>query len=203
MIKRFTSGKDVFEVAYRISKDSDYAKEYARYERDEERRLELCEKFAKEKGITGSKFAIAGDGSVNMPFNENQKKSIYFFIEDNEYNNERFKDSLKKKSSLSRALRVFSRNSKISKEFAKRCIDEGIVVNNHNPNAWAYLEDLKRLNSEYKYSLFESGDFMYMKIDMGRSIDITAPEGFEEIPVSEFYFIYENLKEGKENDKDE
>lgn len=201
MIKRFTSGEDVFEVAYRISKDSDYVKEYARYERDEERRLELCEKFAKEKGITGSKFAIAGDGSVNMPFNENQKKSIYFFIEDNEHNNERFKDSLKKKSSLSRALRVFSRNSKISKEFAKRCIDEGIVVNNHNPNAWAYLEDLKRLNSEYKYSLFESGDFMYMKIDMGRSIDITAPEGFEEIPVSEFYFIYENLKEGDEDGK--
>ena len=61
MIKRFTSREDVFEVAYRISKDSDYAKEYARYERDEKRRLELCEKFAKEKGITGSKFAIAGD----------------------------------------------------------------------------------------------------------------------------------------------
>lgn len=69
MIRRFTSKEDVFEIAYRISKDSDYAKEYARYERDEERRLELCEKFAKEKGITGSKFAIAGDGSVNMPFN--------------------------------------------------------------------------------------------------------------------------------------
>ena len=201
MIKRFTSREDVFEVAYKISKDSDYAKEYARYERDEKRRLELCEKFAKEKGITGSKFAIAGDGSVNMPFNENQKRNIYFFIEDNELNRERFKGSLKKKSSLSRALRVFSRNSKVSKEFAKRCIDEGIVVNNHNPDAWAYLEDLKRLNSEYKYSLFESGDFMYMKIDMERRIDITAPEGFEEIPVSEFYFIYENLKEGKKDGK--
>jgi L-lactate utilization protein LutB len=97
MIKRFTSREDVFEVAYRISKDSDYAKEYARYERDEERRLELCEKFAKEKGITGSKFAIAGDGSVNIPFNENQKRNIYFFIEDNELNRERFKGSLKKK----------------------------------------------------------------------------------------------------------
>lgn len=35
MIKRFTSREDMFEVAYRISKDSDYAKEYARYERDE------------------------------------------------------------------------------------------------------------------------------------------------------------------------
>lgn len=201
MIKRFTSREDVFEVAYRISKDSDYAKEYARYERDEKRRLELCEKFAKEKGITGSKFAIAGDGSVNMPFNESQKRNIYFFIEDNELNRERFKGSLKKKSSLSRALRVFSRNSEISKEFAKRCIDECIVVNNHNPDAWAYLEDLKRLNSKYKYSLFESKDFMYMKIDMERSIDITAPEGFEEIPVSEFYFIYENLKEGKKDGK--
>ena len=30
MIKRFTNREDVFEVAYRISKDSDYAKEYAR-----------------------------------------------------------------------------------------------------------------------------------------------------------------------------
>ena len=201
MIKRFTSREDMFEVAYRISKDSDYAKEYARYERDEERRLELCEKFAKEKGITGSKFAIAGDGSVNMPFNENQKKSIYFFIEDNEHNNERFKDSLKKKSSLSRALRVFSRNSEISKEFAQRCVDEGIIINNHNPEVWTYFRELSASGTKYSYSLFESGDFMYMKIDMAVGRDIVAPNGFEEIPVSEFYFIYENLKEGEVDGK--
>ena len=43
--------------------------------------------------------------------------------------------------------------------------------------------------------------FTSRDIDMGRNIDITTPEGFEEIPVSEFYFIYENLKEGKEDGK--
>jgi hypothetical protein len=187
------------EKAFIISKDSKYHKDLDNY-------IELCNqqkdfinKYFGEKGIEANTYRISGNGSVNSPFEDWEKDEISLSIGATNNDSTKFGKALCKKNE--HGLCSFNKKSEISKDFAKRCIEEKVVINLWEPRISNYFESISFRGCRYHRIIHQ--DIMYMKIDSNHLDDKEVPDGFTEIKLSEFYTKLEEYNESTKGDNDE
>lgn len=180
------------ERAFKLNKESDYVKRLHQCKEYDKQQRDFIVRFFEEHGIESTYFKMGGNGGVNCPFKEYEKKSISLYISDDS-DLEKFSNMLCKPVYYGdKKMLQFKKNSKIAKEFTDRCIEEQIIINIHKPSPRDYFENLW---SGYSYTQLEYEDILYLKIDSNNLSENELPEGFEEIKISEFYKIMEEYDE--------
>jgi hypothetical protein len=178
------------ERCFIVTKESKYFKDYNVYKEKEETQRKFINIFFNEKGIDGKHYVISGDGFVNTPFNDNSKDKIKLSVDPTENNMNKFKQMLCKPNKY--GLCDFKKNSIIGKEFAQKCIDEKIIINLYKPIPRNYFKSLSYYG--YRYQEFLHNEILYLKIESEYLDSNEIPEGFEEIKISEYYKIIEDLR---------
>lgn len=180
------------ERSFIATKESKYAQELNEYIKLTKQQREFVKEFFIEKGIEANCFIVRGNGFMNIPFNEYDKKDICLSIEATENDLTKFGKTLCKPSD---GLYTFKKSSSIAKEFANECIDKRVVINLWSPRVSDYFKSLGHRG--LSYSQFENEDVLYIKVDSEYLKEDDIPEGFVEIKTSDFYIAkeeYESLK---------
>ena len=183
------------ERSFIASKESKYVQAFDKYIELGQQQKVFVNKFFNEKGIEATSYMIGGNGSVNKPFREYEKKDITFGIEPTENDLIKFDKMLCKPGKYD--LCSFKKSSSISKEFGQKCIDEEIVINLYSPRISDYFTSLGCHG--LSRSQFPIGDSLYIKVTSEYLKKEDTPEGFTEIKLSEYYIAEEKL-ESKEED---
>lgn len=179
------------ERSFIATKESEYVKSLNEYMKLGKQQNEFVKKFFNEKGIETSIYMVSGDGSVNRPFEEFNKKEIKLSIqpsEDDLYNFPKILCAPNKNNGLY----TFKKSSSISKEFSQKCIDEQIIINLYAPRASEYFSTLGFHGCSY--TQFPSGEDLYIKVESKYLKENDTPEGFNEIKLSEFYIAKEKFE---------
>lgn len=185
------------ERCFIATKESKYFKDCEEYFKKAEKQSNFVKRFFNEKGIEGSKYIVGGNGCVNVPFSDFEKSKIGIKIESTENNLNKFNKMLCKPDKYN--LRQFKKNSKVSKEFAQKCVDEEIVINLYQPRIGDYFDSLGF--NGYSYQRLYNDEQYYIKIESEYLKEDEILNGFIEIKDSEFYIMKENLENDKSNNK--
>lgn len=114
------------ERSFIASKSSKYVESLDKYRRLGKQQQELINRFFTEKGIEADGYLVSGNGFVDKPFNENDKKDITISIVPSENDLVKFAKMLCKPSG-NHGLYAFKKSSSIAKEFSQKCIEEQII----------------------------------------------------------------------------
>lgn len=177
-----------------IVTNEQFLKETRDFRKNEEERNALIKEFYEKKGISGNGYYIRGDGRVNRPFEEYNKKDIRLYIGDCEENEAKFGKQLLKAVRFDDGfyMRRFRANSAVLKEFQNLCIERRIIINNwwHKEGDW-----FKELHmGGYSVTRFELDGKYYLRIETSKSEITPEHDGFNEIKGSEFYLAVEKFK---------
>lgn len=185
------------ERAFIVNEGSPYFKDYQKYKNDLNVQREFVNKFCKEKGIESNAFLVSGSGLVGIPFEERNVHEIRLGILPTKADKENFGQYLTvpKREGLC----DFKANSRIAKEFAKRCVDEKIVINVWKPRLADCFKSVRW--SANKYRFFEHNSTYYASIDSDYLDKNETPEGFTEIKMSELYEVVEAIQQEKGDGK--
>lgn len=181
------------ERAFIVSEESKYSKDIDKYYEMGEHQRKFVNEFLKEKAIEAVEYRVGGDGIVNAPFDEYDKNNIKLYIIPTESDLDVFGKMMCKPDM--HGIRSFKKSSKISKEFAQRCIDNQIVVNLCGPRAGEYFKSIGFYGCSYSQFLYNNKLYLKMKSDFLKVDD--TPEGFTEIRLSEFYKALEEYNGNK------
>lgn len=171
-----------------------FLEEIEEYKKNRLRQNEFIKRFFAEKGIKGIGYCISGDGRINAPFEERDKRDITLYIESCPENNALFASQLKKERIFDDGskMREFRKNSPIMKEFQDLCIKENLVINVSFHREGDYFKG--HLFGGYSVTRFECDGNYYLRIETDRESLIPAYDGFNEIKGSEFYVAKEKFE---------
>jgi len=175
------------ERSFIAAKESKYVQDINRQIELGNQQREFIKKFFIEKGIEANLYIVSGDGSINQPFDEDDKKEIGLRIEPTNNDLIKFNKMLCKPSKHN--LCAFKKSSTIAKEFSQRCVDEQIIINLHSPRISSYFKSLGYHG--LTRSQFPVADEFYIKIESEYLTKEDTPEGFTEIKLSEYYIAEE------------
>lgn len=178
-----------------IVTNEQFLKEIDDFKENERIRNDFIKEFFEEHGIYGSAYYIRGDGCVNVPFKDYEKKNINLYIGKSEENTEKFGKQLKKPVRFDDGyyLYAFRKDSSILKEFQQACVDKGIVINNHWHREGDYFNELRM--GGYSVTRFSFDGKYYLHMETQKNGITPRYDGFEEIKGSEFYIAFEKRKE--------
>lgn len=179
------------ERAFIISEESSYFQQWQEYCKTADKQKEFINRFFKENEIEATTYMVSGTGLCGVPFNEDSKKDIWLYIDPTENDLLKFEKILTKPNSR-HGLRAFKKTSKISKDFAQKCIDKQIVINLYEPRVSSYFKSLGYMGCGY--TLLPYNGELYIKVDSNYLKTDDTPEGFKEIKLSEFYKIKEEFE---------
>src|SRR5574344_1436880 len=128
------------EKSFIVSKESEYRKDFDKYIEMVNEQKKFINKFFDEKGIKGVQYKMWGNGSYDVPFNEEENSEIKLGIIPTEEDSATYSKSLTKPNEYH--LCYFKKSSKMAKEFAKRCINEKIIINIYKPRVSDYFKSL-------------------------------------------------------------
>lgn len=177
------------ERAFIVSKESSYHKELDKYVEHLREQKAFINKFFKDKGIEAEAYRVGGNGGINCAFDEWKIKDIYLYIILTENDKIKFDKMLCKADK--HGARSFKLNTEIAKDFARKCIDEKIIINVHEPSLRDYFKKLRYC--AFRFNRFVSEGKLFLKVSAD---DLTEdnPQGFEEIKLSEFYKKFEEME---------
>ena len=179
--------------AFKIGKENDFYKEALLVKEYDAAQLKAYLEFTKANNIDGDWYMIHGNGEINKPFSSKSQSEICLHIEDTENNEKRFGKYLCKEKD---GLRKFKKNSPILKDFAKKMVDEKIVINCVRPRISEKFKSLGYGRYGVSLSHFEYLEELYVLLEHEWLEKDDNPEGFQEIPISEFYLKMEELERG-------
>lgn len=180
------------EKAFIVSKESELYKDIEKYRKLESEQKKLINKFFEEHGIEANTYRITGDGLVNKPF-QGYDSDIALHIDPTKNDLNNYGKLLNKEGRY--GLRTFRKNSKIAKEFTKRCIDEQIVINLWYPRVGDYFESISFYGCGF--TIFEHENCVYLRVESNFLKEDDIPEGFKEIRLWEFYKMQEEFERNK------
>lgn len=181
-----------------IVTNEQFLKEIDDFRENERIRKDFIKEFFEKHGIFGTVYYINGNGSINAPFEEYQKKNINLYIGKSDENTEKFGKQLKKPVRFDDGyyLYAFRKDSRILKEFQQACVDKGIVINSHWHREGDYFKELHM--GGYSVTRFEIDGKFYLRIETQKNGITPEYEGFEEIKGSEYFLAAEKFeREGK------
>ena len=182
------------ERSFIVSKESTYREDFDKYVGMVEQQKKFINSFFNEKGITANEYKIHGNGSCNSPFKEYEKSDIRLSIVPTEEDLITYGKNLNKPNDYD--LCYFKKNSKISKEFAQRCVDEQIVINIYRPRVSDYFKSLGGFRGCSRQQ-FEYEGKLYLKVESDSLDKDDTPKGFEEIKLSEYHLAEEEFEANK------
>lgn len=178
---------------YYIVENPDFIKESRFLEKAKKDRYQMINDFFEEHGIDGDYYYFSGNGSVNKPFSENEKRGICLSISLTEQNKKNFGDQLKK-NPCRNGLFDFKKSSPILKSFQDACIERQVIVNLWDSFIGDYFSELHFGGFSHRH--FEINGKMYLEIDSNRYDSVTPEkEGFTEIKASTFFEALEEREE--------
>ena len=177
-----------------INKEAEYYKDFVEYRKLETQQRKFINKFFNEYNIEANDYMISGNGFCNVPFDEYDKSEIKLYIIPTDNDEKNFSKMLCKPHDY--GLCQFKKSSKISKDFAQRCIDEQIVINLHEPRIGDYIKSLIfRCNT----TRFMYDGVIYIKVESDYLTNETViPVGFDEIKASEYHLKLEEMESKNE-----
>ncbi len=178
---------------YYIVENPDFIKESRFLKKAKKDRNQLIVDFFEEHRIDGDYYYFSGDGSVNKPFSEGEKRDICLSISLTEQNKKNFGDQLKKNPRRN-GLFDFKKSSPILKAFQDACIESQVIVNLWDSFIGDYFSELHF--GGFSHRNFEINGKMYLEI-VSNNYDSVTPEkeGFTEIKASTFFEALEELEE--------
>ncbi len=182
---------------YYIVENEDFLKKVRFFEKARKDRNQLIVEFFKEHGIDGDSYYFSGDGYVNEPFSEEEKRKICLSIDLTEKNERNFGNQLKK-NPCRNGLYSFKKSSPVLKAFQDICIERQVIISLWDHFIGDYFLELHfgGFSSEF----FENNGVTYLKVVTSRHGSITPQnKGFTEIKASEYFKTLEEL-EGEENE---
>lgn len=170
-----------------IVTNQEFLEEIEAYKKNRLSQNAIIKKFFAENGIKKTGYCIRGNGMVNVPFHECDKKDITLYIESCPENDALFANQLKKERTFDDGskMREFRKNSPIMKAFQDLCIKENLVINVHFHREGDYFKEI--LCSGYSVSRFECDGNYYLCIVADRDSITPIYDGFIEIKGSEFH----------------
>jgi hypothetical protein len=178
------------ERSFIATEECEYYKDNKRYESLAMQQKQFVKEFLLEKGIEATKYIVGGNGFVNQPFRECSKKDIILSIEPTMNDLVTFGRYLTKPDQHN--LCSFKKNSKIAKDFAKKCIDEQIIINLWSPKPRDYFKSISYM--AYSYQQFEYDNKLYIIVKSEYLKEDDTPTGFNEIKLSKYYQALEELE---------
>lgn len=178
------------ERSFIVTENSKYFKDDNTYSEMKKIQKAFIKEFFNKKEIEAKGYILHGNGIVNYPFEEYDKKEIQLYIKATENDLNKYNKMLCKKDDD--GFCAFRKNSNIGKEFAQECIDRKIVINVSEPDLRDYFKSLDWRG--YSYQQFIYKDKMYVKIESECLKENDTPEGFIEIKLSEYYKVLEDLE---------
>lgn len=185
------------ERAFIATKESEYYKVLMDHKANVKKQMDFVIKYLAEIGIESTKYYMHGNGVVNLPFKEWEIGNIRLSIIPTKKDEENFNKKLLKADK--HGLRQFRKTSKICKEFARKCIDEKIIINTHEPRISDYFKSLEYGLFGASYTRFLRENVFYIKMEHERLKVDDTPEGFKEIKLSEYYKVLEEVENEKAN----
>lgn len=186
------------ERYFKISKEAEYYKDLMDYSEKSKQQNDFINKFFKENNIVANEYTMGGDGRVNIPFSEDDKKEIHLSINPTEEDISNFSSMLCKPDGY--GLCKFKKSSKIAKKFAQQCIDNQIIINLYKPRVGDYVFN----SCLYRYSMEQFGceDVIYLLLKYNYIEEKSVlSKGFTEIKASEYYDAKSKYEVGKEHKK--
>ena len=174
----------MMERCFIVTKESELLQAIEKYRSMEEDQRIFVNQFMVEKGIKSNGFIISGNGWINKPFENYEKKDINLSIEPTKEDIENFENILKKPNK-NHGLCSFKKNSSIAKEFSQRCVDEKIVINLWKPRVSDYFGSLAYKGCSLRD--FTHDDKFYLEIRSDHLSQDEMPNGFIEIKQIEYY----------------
>ncbi|WP_206459349.1 hypothetical protein [Anaerovorax sp. IOR16] len=184
------------ERAFIINKESKYYKDLHTYYDLLNNQKDFICKFFNENNIESKMYRMGGNGRINEPFKECDKKEIYLSIIPTKQDLVNFESILNKKED-SNGCRSFKKNCNLAKKFAQECIENQIVINAFEPRVADYFDCIYGC----RYSRFEYNHKLYVKIDNELLNSIETPEGFQEIKLSEFHSMLEIFEQENKDEE--
>jgi len=183
------------ERSFIVTKESEYLQDLYETMRFSNQQNKFVKEFFIENGIEANIYLMGGNGCMNCPFEEYNKKEIRINIKPTENDLIKFSKMLCKPDEND--LQAFRKTSKIAKEFSQRCVDEKIVINLYEPRISDYFDSLGCYGCSY--SQFPSGEDLYIKVSSEHLGDTDIVEGFTEIKISDFYIAKEKYEKEKKS----
>lgn len=155
----------------------------------------FVKRFFEGKGVKETGYYIHGNGRINIPFEERDKREIVLYVESCPENDELFVRQLTKEVIFDDGskMRGFRKNSSVLKEFQDLCIKENLVINVRFHREGDYFEG--NLWDGYSVNRFEYNGKYYLRMLTDREHIIPKYDGFTEIKGSEFYLAKEKYLE--------
>ncbi|CAG7840020.1 hypothetical protein CLOHAE12215_01436 [Clostridium haemolyticum] len=175
-----------------VQEESAYGKDLNKYIKIAKLQKQFINEFFNENNIEAHKYEISGNGSVNKPFNEDDKNEITLRIIPTENDMNNFNNILCKADE--HGLCQFKKMSKLSKDFTQQCIDNKIPINLHLPRISDYFESLSYGLYGCGYEQFKYNNKLYLKVESRYLKENDTPKGFVDIKASEFYLAKEEQK---------
>ena len=179
------------ERSFIVSKEATYREDFDKYVKMVEQQKKFINTFFNEKKIKANEYRMGGNGSCGLPFAESDKNNISFGIVPTEEDLITHGKNLNKSNEY--GLCYFKKSSKITKEFAKRCVDEKIIINLYKPRVSDYFKSLGGFRG-CGYQQFEYNNNMYLKMESKYLSEDDTPVGFVEIKLSEYYLAEEEFE---------
>lgn len=183
------------ERSFLASNESKYRKGFYKYVEMVTQQGNFISTFFKEKGIKANEYKVCGNGSCNLPFEENEKSEIRLGIIPTDEDLNTYGNNLTKPNEYD--LCYFKKSSKIAKEFAQRCVDEKVIINIYKPRVSDYFKSIRGCNKQQ----FEYNGDLYIKIESEWLEEDDIPVGFKEIKLSEYHIASEEYESSKGEDK--
>lgn len=187
--------KEIMERFY-IVKNEKYLESIKRDQELSQKRNAFVKKFFEENGIDGSTYILHGNGRMNIPFQECDKKGICLEIEDTDNNNEQYGSQFK--VSRHEGMQAFRKSSSLLKKFQDECIQNETVINLFETRTGDYFKGIEM--GGYSHSLFMSDGELLLRVTTERynRQDFSPKfEGFNEIKASEFFTAKERYEVSK------
>lgn len=170
--------------SFKAPKGSKYYEDFMKYVQMRKEQKEKVFEFLRVNDIEAETYYLRGEGSYNVPFNDDEKGDISLYIVPK--NDDVMKLSLCKV--LSDGLRKIRKTSKIGKAFANYCVENKIIINIWEPDIRDYFDDFLFGNTRTRRFYDKEDDVFYVNIE-GDRFDNTfkSMNGLIEIKNSEFF----------------